>query len=489
MRTSIWTSIVACAMASCAEKPHDITAVDMLPDIYPDYAGVTVPVGIAPLNFDMREARQLSVSVRGRDAEILAEGKTAQFGIEEWHELLRKSKGDSLVVGVTAKVGDRWVRYRDFAIYVSADTLAEWGLTYRRIAPGYETYSHMGIYQRNLSNYDEETIFDNDEVPGSCVNCHTGNRTSHSQYVYHIRGANGGTMFVVGNDLNLFDTKTDKTVGSLVYPSWHPGGRYVAFSSNKTLQIYHVVKDERIEVFDKASDILVYDTQEKSILVSPLINQTKEYLETYPVFSAKGDKIYFAQADMEGEGEDVNVNVRRYDLYSIDFDAESRSYGTKKDTVVIASRDSMSISHPRVSYDGKYLMYTTCNYGTFPIWHKEADMWLLDLETGERRRMDEVNSDDSDSYHNWSTDSHWFVFTSRRDDGLYTRLYMANIDQEGKISKPFMLPQKRPLEYYDNMLYSYNTPDFVDARIDFDAKKAARMLTKDERETLSVEEK
>lgn len=56
--------------------------------------------------------------------------------------------------------------------------------------------------------------------------------------------------------------------------------------------------------------------------------------------------------------------------------------------------------------------------------------------------IDEVNSDDTESFHNWSSNSHWFVFSSRRDNGLYTYLYIAGVDADGKVTKPFMLPQK-----------------------------------------------
>ena len=77
-----------------------------------------------------------------------------------------------------------------------------------------------------------------------------------------------------------------------------------------------------------------------------------------------------------------------------------------------------------------------------------------------------------DSWHNWSRDSHWFVFTSRRGDGLYTRLYLACIDDKGNVSKPFLLPQCNPKKYYDELLDSYNTPDFTSKPVELDARAA-----------------
>lgn len=126
----------------------------------------------------------------------------------------------------------------------------------------------------------------------------------------------------------------------------------------------------------------------------------------------------------------------RYSLCSIDFDSSRGTFGNKIDTLVSASSLGKSVSFPRPSYDGKYIMYTLSDYGNFSIWHREADLWLLDLKSGESRNITEVNSPETESYHNWSSNSHWFVFSSRRDDGLYTRLYLASIDDNGNVSKP-----------------------------------------------------
>ena len=126
-------------------------------------------------------------------------------------------------------------------------------------------------------------------------------------------------------------------------------------------------------------------------------------------------------------------------------------------------------------------MFTMSDYGCFPIWHKEADNWLLDLKTGQARPMTAANSKNTDSWHNWSRDSHWFVFTSRRGDGLYTRLYLACIDDKGNVSKPFLLPQRNPKKYYDELLDSYNTPDFTSKPVELDARAVGNEIMSDKR--------
>jgi hypothetical protein len=73
--------------------------------------------------------------------------------------------------------------------------------------------------------------------------------------------------------------------------------------------------------------------------------------------------------------------------------------------------------------------------------------------------MSELNSSDAESYHSWSSNGRWIVFSSRRDDGSYTRPYIAYF-KEGTASKPFILPQKNPL-FYGEFFKSYNIPEFM----------------------------
>jgi hypothetical protein len=147
---------------ACADHPSNPKVVAEAPVIYPDYVDVTVPVGIAPLNFGVKgDIECMDVVVKGKKGgEITANGQYADFDIDDWHALLEQNKGGDLIVTVSVKKDGAWTQYRDFAIHVSPYSLDEWGLTYRRIAPGYEMYSSMGLYQRNLSNFDEFEIIE-----------------------------------------------------------------------------------------------------------------------------------------------------------------------------------------------------------------------------------------------------------------------------------------------------------------------------------------
>lgn len=483
------SAAIMIAMTSCSETPKNVSQVNELPEIWPDYIGVTIPRTMAPLNFAMADddATTVHATITGPDGErVTANGEEANFDITEWRSLLTKCKeGDSIMVTVAAKYADGWKGYKPFAIYVSSDTLAAYGLTYRRIAPGYEVYSHMGIYERELSTFDETVIMENTEMPNSCVNCHTSRRGSTEDYVFHVRGEGGGTVLSHDGKIKLLNTPTAKTIGATTYPAWHPDGRYVAFSVNTTRQSFHQTKEKRLEVFDVASDIVMYDVDENKIITSPLLNKTDSCWETFPCFSADGGTLYYCSAKPRQVPSDVRES--RYVLSSVGFDKATGQFAERADTVLDLMAEGKSISLPRTSADGRFIMFTTCDYGTFPIWHSEADLWMMDLRNGEARPVEELNSGESESFHNWSPDSRWVVFSSRRGDGLFTRLYIAHISADGKASKPFLLPQIDPKRYYREMMYSYNVPDFSMGRVENVGKRVGRIAERGAKDQVGVE--
>ena len=155
-----------------------------------------------------------------------------------------------------------------------------------------------------------------------------------------------------------------------------------------------------------------------------------------------------------------------YHLLKVQFDPQTRTFGERIDTLYNAAVSGGSASHPRVSADGRYLLYTWAEYGTFPIWHEEADLRMIDLETMQHVDVSVWNDEDqADSYHSWSSDGRWVMFGSRRADGRYTHIYIAYLDEEGNPDKPFLLPQKDP-RYNEWRLKSYNIPEFIKDKVE-----------------------
>lgn len=477
--------MTAVMSVSCTEAVDNAAVTDRQPAIFPDYVGVTIPATIAPMNFSMADdADKMDVTVKGsKGGEMHVQGDYADFDLDEWHELLSQNKGGRLTFSVCAKNGGEWTRYKDFTMDVSRYDMSDYGLTYRRIAPGYEVYSHMGLYERRLDNFDERAIIENTQVPGMCVNCHTSCRTNPDRFVFHIRGDHGATLVKNGDAVELLKATNDSIGGSMVYPYWHPSGKYCAFSTNQTRQGFHVVKNERVEVFDLSSDVFVYDVEKHELITDTLLS-TKLYSENSPVFSADGKTLYYLTCLQQEYP--LHFKDEKYNLCRIAFDPSTGSYGNKVDTIYNAVEKGKSVTWPRPSYDGRYIMFTQADYGYFSIWHKESDLYLLDLRTMKAMPLTAANSRDADSYHNWSIGSHWFVFTSRRHDGLYSHLYLSCVDDNGKATKAFLLPQKNPKEYYTSSLYSFNTPDFTSKPVELDSRKTAKDILSDKRIETSV---
>lgn len=467
-------AICMCALvAACTEMPQNVTTVDVLPNIFPDYCGVTIPAGIAPLNFNVQDAEKVYVLLTGSDGSQMTTADTyARFDIDEWHALTEKNRGGKITVAVSAKIDSQWKRFNDFDIFVSSDSLNDYGLTYRLIPPGYETFAHIGIYQRNIHTFDQEAVVDGMAIQGDCMNCHVPNRTNPNQFQLHVRGRNSATLIQQNGERKLLQTATDSTIANCMYAYWHPSGKYIAYSLNLIHQTFFEDTTKYIEVFDKASDALVLDVDKNELILCDKLMTTD--FESYPVFSADGKKIYYCSSKpyiLEGK-----LKEMRYSLLSIDFDAQHGKIGSQADTLINAELIRKSITHPRPSYDGKYLMFCMADYSVFPIHHKESDLYLMNLADNTIRPLTEVNSDCAETFHNFSQNSRWFVFNSRRVDQINNLLFISHIDENGNATKPFLLPQENPQEFYANNFFSYNVPDFTCEKVDLDIRAFAREI-------------
>lgn len=464
-------AVLLFAIVACADKaprvPDDYDKVAEAPAIYPDYAGVTVPCNIAPLTFRIEESGSEYVTrMSAGDRTVIYGGAEVAPAMEEWEALLAQATGGAIKVEVFVKEGGTWKGYEPFSIMVSSDCIDRY-ISYRLIPPSYVAYEKLTISQRDLTNYDETVIYNNklvsSEPDGQCINCHAYKNYKTDNMQFHVRQHLGGTVFVHNGEIKKVNMKTDSTISAGVYPFFNPQYDVVAYSVNNTGQIFHTKNPNKVEVQDQASDVIIYDPARE--IVTHVANDP-DCLEVFPAWSPDGETLYYCSAYFPKhtgmphvENMIRNYKDVKYDILRRPWNPATGEFGAV-DTVFAASALGKSATFPRISPCGRYLLFALAEYGCFHIWHKDADLYVMELATGEYWSLDAANSDYPESYHSWNSTGKWILFASRRDDTNYSRLYIAHMNDDGTSDKAFLLPQQES-EYYDFFDRSYNVPEFM----------------------------
>lgn len=460
-------------LIGCLQQPGaDVVQTGISPRVSPDIGGVTVPPNIAPLNFRINEKGEaFFVRVKNENGDELTAGAgsdaTIRFGQKKWKAFLDGAVGTEIRYEVFARdENGRWEAFEPLKVTVAREPMDPY-IAYRLLYPGYENWVDLSIRQRNIENFDESKIIENRMIDHSCVNCHNFRGNDPGHFMLHVRaGEAGGTYLVDDGEVTKTNLKTNEMFAGAVYPAYHPAKDFIAFSSNSVVQDFYAHNSKRVEVYDKRSSLVLYDIEKNEMMSCG--NDSGLYMETFPSWSPDGNYLYYcrtAQVNDEFDLKDI-----RYDIYRKWFDSSKRKFGPAE-PVFDASAKGKSASFPRISPDGRYMVFTLADYGTFPIWHDEADLYLVDLQTGEFSET-ALNSPKTESYHSWSSNGSWMVFSSRRMDGLTTRLYLSHFSN-GKFGKPFLLPQKDP-GFYDKMTKSYNVPEFVTGKVRIGSREIVR---------------
>lgn len=457
---------------ACSESPKNIKTLDADAPMFPDYIGVTIPENIAPLNFILRNAPE-RICVMINDVEFYnAKGDAVEFDEDDWQTLLKENVGKDIHVRVLAKIAGEWCEYRAFNWSVSPDKVDPY-LTYRLIEPDYEVFNNLVLQERCVENFDTRNFSDYGVVGNRCMNCHTyAGQDAHTS-MFYVRGEGGGAILNIDGELQKLNLKRPEWPSGSVYFGFSPSRQFVVFSTNKIIPAFHSAGSKRLEVFDTVSDVFVANLATKEFLNCPILADSTRF-ETFPTFSPDGKYIYFCTAPAMASVD--RLKDTKYSLCRIAFDEQTGTFGETIETVYDAEREGKSVCHPRISPDGHYLVFTLADYGTFPIWHREADLAIMDLNN-DYKLIDcqIINSDMSDTYHSWSSNSRWLVFASKRGDGLYGKPYYTHIDASGKSTKPFVLPQKHP-HFYDNCLKSFNAPEQGKNKLPFDVHDVKKAM-------------
>lgn len=477
--------VVYYLLSDLSEPIEDCILVGKEPKIHPDYSGAVIPPDIAPLNFAIDEDGLLYCakiySKNGGVMEIFSKSGKIRIPPRGWRRLLEANKGQQLYFDICVKKAERqWEQFSTVVNKIADENINSF-LVYRKINPVHSTWREMGIYQRNLRNFDETAVLGNKRsFPHDCLNCHTFCNNRTDRMLIGIRSldrekSGACTLFIDGSEVHKIDARFG-------YTSWHPSGKLAVYSINKVRQMYHTARNEVRDVIDLDSCLAYYLVDSGEIKIAQKLSE-KDRLETYPAWSADGKYLYFCSAAILWSDRDKlppdNYDKLKYDLRRVSYDVQTDQWG-EVETVLSSEDTGLSISQPRLSPDGRWLLFCMSNYGSFLVYHKSSDLYLMDLEAAEQtgefkyRRLD-INSDESESWHSWSNNSRWIAFSSKRDYGVFTRIYISYVDEQGRAHEPVLLPQKDP-HFYDSCVFTFSVPELVVEPVKVFGEKLARVV-------------
>ncbi len=460
----------------CRGRPsiENVVFISRPPQIRPDYAGTVIPPNIAPLNFSVCEqGKRFFVRIysrAGEPIEIYSRSRKITIAIDRWKSLINANRGQELLLDVYTRADGQWRQYQTITNKIAMEEIDSC-LVYRLIRPLYSNYRQTAVYQRDLTTYDESVVLDGASFGHGCVNCHSFANNDPNCMCIGIRSPQFGDTALLAADFPV------KKVGTKFgYTAWHPGGHVAVYTVNRQYQFFHSAGPAMRDIVNMDSALAYYVVATEIAKIVPRAAD-KNRLETYPAWSADGQYLYYCSAPILWNDHRTIPPARyaevKYDLMRIHYDVDTDSWGTPE-TVLSASETGMSILLPRISPDGRFLLFCMCSYGGFPAFSPTSDLYMMDLATGEYQFLD-INSRFSESWHSWSSNARWIAFSSKRLANPFTRCYVSFIDETGKAHKAFLLPQSDS-EFYDSFLKTVSVPELVTGPVPVAGKALTRAV-------------
>ncbi len=182
------------------------------------------------------------------------------------------------------------------------------------------------------------------------------------------------------------------------------------------------------------------------------------YVQTDGVWSRDGKWIVFARAEAKTAfppdappalfANDPHETQIQYSLYRIPF---NDGRGGKPERIAGASDNGMSNNFPKITPDGKWIVYVRCRNGQ--LMRPDSELYIVPFEGGEARRM-KCNTRLMNSWHSFSPNGRWMVFASKARSP-YTQLYLTHLDADGNDSPAILVENTQAANR------AANIPEFV----------------------------
>jgi hypothetical protein len=323
-----------------------------------------------------------------------------------------------------------------------------------------------------------------------CASCHAFSSDGKKMSMEYNFGNDNGAQFITAVRKEILLGKEDMFSwsnfprGGVIPPTrglfgrMSPTGRYAAASVNEIC--YAAVMNDLAYsqlFFPTYGVIAIYDSSSGSMKLLPGASDDS-YVQANPTWSPDEKTIFFCRAKTKNEvHSDIrNVNTvfehrnihQLNELYNIQFDIYRIPFndgnGGSAEPLKGASDNGMSNYFARCSPDGKWIVFTRSRSGI--MLQPDSELWIVPAGGGEARRM-RCNRDSFNSWHSWSSNGRWLLFSSKVN-GPYTEIFLTHVDEDGEDTPPVLLSR------FSDPGYAANVPEF--APIDADAIRSIRVL-------------
>ena len=333
----------------------------------------------------------------------------------------------------------------------------------------------------------------------TCANCHSFSRDgktlgmdldgpANDKGLYVLASVKQG-MVIRNQDVISWSSLRDNTsspsrIGFMSQVS--PDGKYVLTMlrglEKELAKSYYVVnfKDYHfLQVFYPTRGILAwYDRATGQRRALPGADDP-HYVQTDGVWSPDGKYVVFARAEakepyLEGQKLPAQANGPeetqiQYDLYRIPFNG---GQGGQPVPIAGASQNGMSNSFPKVSPDGRWIVFVKCRNAQ--LMRPDSQLYIVPAQGGVARRM-RCNTPLMNSWHSFSPNGRWLVFSSK-SRSPYTQMYLTHIDEQGNDSPAILIDKATAANRAVNIPEFVNIPPDGLMKIDVPAAESYRLF-------------
>ncbi|MGO9273248.1 MAG: tetratricopeptide repeat protein [Terriglobia bacterium] len=327
----------------------------------------------------------------------------------------------------------------------------------------------------------------------TCANCHSFSRDGQTL---------GMDLDGPGNDKGLYaiaSIKPEMTIRNEDVISWtsfrdaEPAGNMrIGFMSQVSPDGRNVVttfkgayyvnnfKDYRfLQVFYPTRGILAWYNRAAGRRQALPGADDPRHVHTDAVWSPDGEYLVFARAEAKDpypEGwkpaehaNDPGETPIQYDLYRIPFNG---GQGGQAEPIAGASHNGMSNSFPKVSPDGRWIVFVEAHNGQ--LMRPDGQLYIVPAAGGAARRM-RANTPLMNSWHSFSPNGRWLVFSSKARSP-YTQMYLTHVDEQGNDSPPILIENTTAANRAVNIPEFVNIPQDGLAKIDVPAAEFYRLF-------------